>query len=138
MPRIAREIPSALKQAQMSERGKKTIHLAQASPNVGRPKNSKTFFGVELKEMTMEALYELGGLSYLVKIGKEHPRDFLSFISRFIPTKQEITGADGEGQTLKICFTEDTSAEEREKVITEAAQSYINNLEQGTIIKEIE
>ena len=105
--------------------------------NVGRAKNSRNFFGVELKEMTMEALYELGGIDYLIEVGKKNPRDFLAFISRFIPTKQEITGQDGEGQVIKVCFTDETETE-KDALINEAAKSYINTLENNNANKELE
>ncbi len=52
--------------------------------NPGRPLGSKNRFSL-VKEMILDALEELGGKEYLVNVGRESPRDFLSLLGRLLP-----------------------------------------------------
>ena len=57
----------------------------------GRPKGSKNKNTLDLKNMAADSIERLGGTDYLVKLGQEHPKAYLSFLSRFIPSEVRQT-----------------------------------------------
>lgn len=48
-----------------------------------------------MKEMALAALDELGGKSYLVKVGKTHPQVFLAYVGKFAPSELRVGNPDG-------------------------------------------
>lgn len=62
----------------------------------GRKKGSRNKAPTQLKEMGLEALEELGGVDYLVTVGREHPKAFMQFIGRILPMQVQGPGDDGE------------------------------------------
>lgn len=59
----------------------------------GRPKGSKNKLPLQVKECILQALDKLGGVKYLVDVGKKNPKAFCSLLGRVLPT--EITGEGG-------------------------------------------
>lgn len=51
----------------------------------GRKKGSQGKLTVELKEAIKNAFEELGGVSYLVTVGKENPTTFCNLLGRTLP-----------------------------------------------------
>lgn len=64
-------------------------------PNAGkgRKKGSVNKVTKTLKEMSLAALDKLGGVEYLVGVGKKHPVAFIAYLGRLIPT--EVKGKLG-------------------------------------------
>ena len=62
---------------------------------------------VALKEAIENAFTELGGMSYLVHVGRSDPRTFCALLGKLLPTK--LTNADGS--PLLAALTELTDAQ---------------------------
>lgn len=60
---------------------------------MGRPVGAKNKFSRSIKEQMLQALKELGGVSYLVNLGRTQPAVFGGLLGRIIP--MEVTGANG-------------------------------------------
>ena len=60
-----------------------------------------------VKEAVENAFTELGGMSYLVHVGKTDPRTFCALLSKLLPTK--LSNADGS--PLLAALTELTDAQ---------------------------
>lgn len=56
----------------------------------GRPKGSKDKIQTRVKEAIEAAFSELGGVQYLVTMGKKEPKAFMALLGKVIP--KEITG----------------------------------------------
>ena len=52
---------------------------------MGRPKGAKNKLGVELKEMILQALSNVGGERYLAVQAAKNPTAFLSLVGRVLP-----------------------------------------------------
>ena len=70
---------------------------------LGRPNRAT----VALKEAIENAFTELGGMSYLVHVGKTDPRTFCALLSKLLPTKL----ANADGSPLLAALTELTDAQ---------------------------
>lgn len=62
---------------------------------------------VSVKEAVENAFQELGGMSYLVHVGRTDPRTFCALLSKLLPTK--LSNADGS--PLLAALTELTDAQ---------------------------
>lgn len=60
----------------------------------GRPPGSPNKIPKAVKEMVLDALDNLGGTTYLEKLGKENATSFATLIGKIIPL--QIANADGE------------------------------------------
>ena len=60
-----------------------------------------------VKEAVENAFTELGGMSYLVHVGKTDPRTFCALLSKLLPTKL----ANADGSPLLAALTELTDAQ---------------------------
>lgn len=54
----------------------------------GRRAGTPNRFSPDLRQMTLEALHRLGGLDYLVWLGRKHPRLFVRLLIRLMPPRQ--------------------------------------------------
>lgn len=81
----------------------KSLQNLTGGSRLGRP-NKAT---VALKEAIENAFNELGGMSYLVHVGKTDPRTFCALLSKLLPTK--LSNADGS--PLLAALTELTDAQ---------------------------
>lgn len=81
----------------------KSLQNLTGGSRLGRP-NKAT---VALKEAIENAFTELGGMSYLVHVGKTDPRTFCALLSKLLPTK--LSNADGS--PLLAALTELTDAQ---------------------------
>lgn len=81
------------------------ILLTTAGP--GRPKGLPNKLTVSVKEAVENAFNELGGMSYLVHVGKTDPRTFCALLSKLLPTKL----ANADGSPLLAALTELTDAQ---------------------------
>ena len=79
--------------------------LTEAGP--GRPKGMQNALTVSLKEAIQNAFTELGGMSYLVHVGRTDPRTFCALLSKLLPTKL----ANADGSPLLAALTELTDAQ---------------------------
>lgn len=59
----------------------------------GRQKGTPNKFTADVKAALHAAFEELGGVKYLVKLGKSDPQIFCALLGKTLP--KEITGADG-------------------------------------------
>jgi hypothetical protein len=73
----------------MARRGRPAGQPKTGGRKAGTPNKIPTV----IKEDILEAYRRLGGITYLVKIGKKSPAEFLKLLGRIIPT--EVTGPDG-------------------------------------------
>ena len=70
----------------------------------GRPKGSIDKGNALIREMIVEALHGLGGVSYLQEVAQSHPAAFVSLIGKTMPL--QVTG-DGGGpinHNLEVVF----------------------------------
>ena len=73
-----------------------TCRIGSGRPGPGRPKGATNKLTRDLKEMTLKALNEEGGVDYLRAQARDNPRAFLGLLARFIPRP---TSAIAEGAT---------------------------------------
>ena len=57
----------------------------------GRPKGSQNRLTIQVKEAILQAFDALGGVDYLVEVGRSEPRAFLVLLGKILPT--EINGS---------------------------------------------
>lgn len=79
--------------------------LTEAGP--GRPKGMQNKLTVSIREAIENAFTELGGMSYLVHVGRTDPRTFCALLSKLLPTKL----ANADGSPLLAALTELTDAQ---------------------------
>lgn len=59
-------------------------------PGSGRPKGSTSKIGQEIRKAIQEALHEVGGKDYLVKLAKDNPQVFCALVSKIVPAEISI------------------------------------------------
>jgi hypothetical protein len=74
---------------------------------VGRVKGTPNAITANVRDAIHNAFTELGGMSYLVHVGKTDPRTFCALLSKLLPTK--LSNADGS--PLLAALTELTDAQ---------------------------
>ena len=74
---------------------------------VGRQKGTPNQLTASVRDAIHNAFEELGGMSYLVHVGKTDPRTFCALLSKLLPTK--LSNADGS--PLLAALTELTDAQ---------------------------
>ena len=79
--------------------------LTTAGP--GRPPGIPNKMALSVKEAIENAFTELGGISYLVHVGRNDPRTFCALLSKLLPTKL----ANADGSPLLAALTELTDAQ---------------------------
>ena len=79
--------------------------FTEAGP--GRPKGLPNRQTVAIKDAIENAFQELGGMSYLVHVGRTDPRTFCALLSKLLPTKL----ANADGSPLLAALTELTDAQ---------------------------
>lgn len=79
--------------------------FTEAGP--GRPKGLPNRHTVAIKTAIENAFTELGGMSYLVHVGRTDPRTFCALLSKLLPTKL----ANADGSPLLAALTELTDAQ---------------------------
>ena len=79
--------------------------LTTAGP--GRPPGIPNKMALSVKEAIENAFTELGGMSYLVHVGRTDPRTFCALLSKLLPTKL----ANADGSPLLAALTELTDAQ---------------------------
>ena len=80
-------------------RAKGSLRTPGSGRKAGTPNNLTT----ELREMTQEALRRLGGIDYLVSLGKDQPAVFGALLRRCMPQAVEV-GTDDELTTVVLKF----------------------------------
>ena len=73
----------------------------------GRAKGTPNQLTASIKDAIHNAFEELGGMSYLVHVGRTDPRTFCALLSRLLPTKL----ANADGSPLLAALTELTDAQ---------------------------
>lgn len=89
----------------------------------GRPKGVPNKLGMEIKELVEQALSELGGKDYLVKVAKKQPAVFCGLLGKLIPADLTITHKS---------ILDDLSADEL-GVLRQALAGRAGRIEQGCI-----
>lgn len=74
---------------------------------VGRVKGTPNAITANVRDAIHNAFTELGGMSYLVHVGRTDPRTFCALLSKLLPTK--LSNADGS--PLLAALTELTDAQ---------------------------
>jgi hypothetical protein len=83
-------------------------HLIKAGERtIGRAKGTPNALTASIKDAIHNAFEELGGMSYLVHVGKTDPRTFCALLSKLLPTKL----ANADGSPLLAALTELTDAQ---------------------------
>jgi hypothetical protein len=62
-------------------------------PGAGRPKGSLDKGNKMIRELIVQALDNLGGVTYLEETARSHPAAFLSLLGKVMPI--QVTGEDG-------------------------------------------
>lgn len=62
-------------------------------PGAGRPKGSLDKGNAAIREMIVEALHGVGGVSYLENLAHSTPTAFAALLGKVLPL--QVTGADG-------------------------------------------
>lgn len=83
--------------------------LTEAGP--GRPKGIPNKITLSVKEAVENAFQELGGMSYLVHVGRTDPRTFCALLSKLLPTK--LANADGSPLLAALAELTDAQLEAR-------------------------
>jgi len=73
----------------------------------GRQKGTVNKLTVSIRDAIEHAFEELGGMSYLVHVGRTDPRTFCALLSKLLPTKL----ANADGSPLLAALTELTDAQ---------------------------
>lgn len=73
----------------------------------GRAKGTPNQLTASIKDAIHNAFEELGGMSYLVHVGRTDPRTFCALLSKLLPTKL----ANADGSPLLAALTELTDAQ---------------------------
>lgn len=69
------------------------------SPRVGgRQKGTPNKLTATVRTAVIDAFEKLGGVDYLVKIGTEEPKTFITLLAKILPT--EVEGPGDEGQHI--------------------------------------
>lgn len=74
---------------------------------VGRARGTPNQLTASVRDAIHNAFEELGGMSYLVHVGKTDPRTFCALLSKLLPTKL----ANADGSPLLAALTELTDAQ---------------------------
>ena len=74
---------------------------------VGRQKGTPNQLTASVRDAIHNAFEELGGMSYLVHVGRTDPRTFCALLSKLLPTKL----ANADGSPLLAALTELTDAQ---------------------------
>ena len=83
-------------------------HLWKPGERVtGRQKGTVNKLTVSIREAIEHAFDELGGASYLVRVGQSDPRTFCALLAKLLPTKL----ANADGSPLLAALTELTDAQ---------------------------
>ena len=69
----------------------------------GRKKGVPNKVTALLKDQILQALDELGGVAYLVKLAKENPTAFSTLLGRILPT--QVTGPDDGPVQISVAET---------------------------------
>ena len=81
--------------------------LRPGERTIGRAKGTPNQLTASIKDAIHNAFEELGGMSYLVHVGRTDPRTFCALLSKLLPTK--LSNADGS--PLLAALTELTDAQ---------------------------
>lgn len=74
---------------------------------VGRARGTPNALTASVRDAIHNAFEELGGMSYLVHVGRTDPRTFCALLSKLLPTKL----ANADGSPLLAALTELTDAQ---------------------------
>lgn len=74
---------------------------------VGRARGTPNQLTASVRDAIHNAFEELGGMSYLVHVGKTDPRTFCALLGKLLPTKL----ANADGSPLLAALTELTDAQ---------------------------
>lgn len=74
---------------------------------IGRARGTQNKLTVSIREAIEHAFDELGGASYLVRVGQSDPRTFCALLGKLLPTKL----ANADGSPLLAALTELTDAQ---------------------------
>ncbi len=96
----------AMQKGVVPEQFKNTL-LRPGERTVGRQKGTPNALTASIKDAIHNAFQELGGMSYLVHVGKTDPRTFCALLSKLLPTKL----ANADGSPLLAALTELTDAQ---------------------------
>ena len=69
-----------------------------SSPSSGK----KPRYAKGMREAVLEAFDRLGGVDYLVQVGRDDPRTFVAVLNKLLPQAVEVSGEDG--QPIAIFF----------------------------------
>ena len=72
-------------------------------PGSGRKKGTPNKVNALLKDQILQALDELGGVAYLVKLAKENPTAFSTLLGRILPT--QVTGPNDGPVQISVAET---------------------------------
>ena len=77
---------------------------------VGRPPGAANKTTAAVKTAILEAFEKLGGVKYLMQVGKDDPKTFLTLVGKLIPQeiKSELSTLDADGKPtgFKIEFVQ--------------------------------
>lgn len=68
----------------MSRQGGRFLPGQSGNP-AGRPKGSRNGVTATVKDAFLESLQQLGGVDYLVKLGKDHPEIYARLLLQILP-----------------------------------------------------
>jgi hypothetical protein len=74
-----------------------------ARPGAGRPKGSLDKGNALIREMIVEALHGVGGVTYLQEKAESHPQAFLALVGKVMPV--QVEGGDKPIEhAIKVTF----------------------------------
>ncbi len=82
---------------QNRNRGEGGLFLPGCKPGPGRPKGSGNILTMSMKDSIMEAFWEVGGVSWLVKLAQEEPAVYARLLLQLLP-RPSAEAEEGDGR----------------------------------------
>lgn len=87
----------------MAEKQSNKSRKGGARPGAGRPKGSLDKGNALIREMIVEALHGVGGVTYLQEKAESHPQAFMALIGKVMPV--QVEGGDKPIEhSIKVVF----------------------------------
>ncbi|MGE5452438.1 MAG: hypothetical protein ACM3VZ_11430 [Acidobacteriota bacterium] len=88
----------------MSEKQSKVSRVGGKRPGAGRPKGSVDKGNALIREMIVEALHGVGGVTYLMEQAREKPVAFLGLVGKVMPVQVQADIDANVAASITVTF----------------------------------